>query len=163
MVNIPFLAFLGHVWAILDHLGSFLGHFGSFWVILGPFWAILGHIWVTLGHLGSFLAICGPFCGIFGQICGKFKFFCRIVGVRILAFRMYGQNIECQVMIYICSRLSAGILVIGGSSSSGYRSVEFWSPFDPENRSCQLKDYPRYLYDLKKRNPGTCTMDPLEN
>ena len=27
---------------------------------------------------------------IFGQICGKFKFFCGIVGVAILAFRMYG-------------------------------------------------------------------------
>ena len=55
----------------------------------GHFWAILGHIWATLRHFGSFLAIFGPFCGIFGRIFRKFIFFCRIVGVRILAFRMY--------------------------------------------------------------------------
>ena len=82
-----------HFWAIWGNFGSFLGHFGSFWIILGPFWAFLGHIWATLGHLGSFLAILGPFCGIFGQICRKFKFVCGIVGVMILAFRMYVHSI----------------------------------------------------------------------
>ena len=70
-----------HFWAIL-------GNFGPFWVIFGPFWIILGHS-RPQGHFASFLAFFGPFCGIFGQICGKFKFFCGIVGVRILAFRMY--------------------------------------------------------------------------
>ena len=54
------------IWAsFLGHFGSFLGHFGQFWVIFGPL------------------------RGIFGKICGKFKFFCGIVGVQILAFRMY--------------------------------------------------------------------------
>merc|ERR1711934_478930 len=39
-----------------------------------------------------------------------------------------------------------GILVIGGDSSSASRSVEFWSPSDPEQGSCQLNDYPRQMY-----------------
>ena len=52
----------------------------------------MGHIWATLGHFGLFLAIFGPFCGIFGQNCGKFKFVCGIVGVTIIAFRMYALN-----------------------------------------------------------------------
>ena len=58
----------------------------TFWVILGPFR-------VFLGHFGPFWIIFGPFCGIFGQICGKFNFFCGIVGVEILAFRMYASII----------------------------------------------------------------------
>merc|ERR1712130_7731 len=36
-----------------------------------------------------------------------------------------------------------GILVIGGSPP--HQSVEFWSPSDPEEGSCQLNDYPRYM------------------
>merc|ERR1719341_2578685 len=42
-----------------------------------------------------------------------------------------------------------GILVIAGSgySSSASRSVQFWSPSDPEEGSCQLNDYPRSMYD----------------
>ena len=55
---------------------SFLGHFGSY-----------------LGHFGPFWFIFGPFRGIFGKICGKFKFFCGIVGVKILAFRMYAHAV----------------------------------------------------------------------
>ena len=39
----------------------------------------------------------------------------------------------------------AGILVIGGSSSSAYQSVEFWSAADPEQGSCILNDYPRKM------------------
>jgi hypothetical protein len=39
-----------------------------------------------------------------------------------------------------------GILVIGGPPSSASRSVEFWSPSDPEQGSCQLNDYPRQMY-----------------
>ena len=40
----------------------------------------------------------------------------------------------------------AGILVIGGHpSSSASRSVEFWSAVDPEQGSCVLNDYPRYM------------------
>ena len=46
-------------------------------------------------------------------------------------------------MTHSSSRSSPGILVIGGSSSSGYRSVEFWSPTNPEEGSCELSDYPR--------------------
>jgi len=38
-----------------------------------------------------------------------------------------------------------GILVIGGDSSSGYRSVEFWSPANPEEGSCELGNYPRRI------------------
>ena len=65
----PFWIILGHSRATLGHLGSYLGHFGPFWVILGRFWAILWHFWTNLR-----------------------TFFCGIVGVRILAFRMYGHN-----------------------------------------------------------------------
>ena len=59
---------------------------------MGHFWAILGHSWAILGHLESYLGHFGPFCGIFGQICRKFNFFCGIVGVAILAFRMYEED-----------------------------------------------------------------------
>ena len=45
-------------------------------------------------------------------------------------------------MIYSCSRSSPGILVIGGYSSP---SVEFWSPANPEEGSCELSDYPREM------------------
>ena len=58
---------------ILGHLGSYLGYFGSFW-------AFLGHIWPFLGHFVAFLDKFG----------GKLIFFCEIVGVARLAFRMYG-------------------------------------------------------------------------
>ena len=36
-----------------------------------------------------------------------------------------------------------GILVIGGLTTSA--SVEFWSPADPEQGSCELSDYPREI------------------
>ena len=50
-------------------------------------------------------------------------------------------------MIHSCSRSSPGILVIGGSgSSSADQSVEFWSPTNPEEGSCELSDYPRGMY-----------------
>ena len=68
----------------LGHFGSFLGHFGPFWAILGllgPFWAIFGPFWV----------IFGPLWAIFMPNCGKFNFFCVIVGVAILSFRMYAS------------------------------------------------------------------------
>merc|ERR1712172_203095 len=37
-----------------------------------------------------------------------------------------------------------GILVIGGFSSAS--TFEFWSPSDPEEGSCELNDYPRYMW-----------------
>ena len=83
---------------IFGPFGVILGHFGSFLGHIGPFWAIWSHIWATLGHFGSFLAIFGPFCCIFGQICGKFKFVCGIVGVTILAFRIYGDIMHFQII-----------------------------------------------------------------
>jgi len=39
-----------------------------------------------------------------------------------------------------------GILVIGNGIESGSRSVEFWSPSDPNEGSCQLNNYPREMY-----------------
>ena len=39
----------------------------------------------------------------------------------------------------------AGILVIGGSNSAVFQSVEFWLAADPEQGSCVLNDYPRDL------------------
>ena len=47
-----------------------------------------------------------------------------------------------QAMFRSWSRLSPGILFIGGNPSSE-QSVEFWSPSDPKEGSCQLNDYPR--------------------
>ena len=52
---------------------------------------------------------------------------------------------QCYLMIHSWSRLSPGILVIGCFSRYSRYSVEFWSPFDPEEGSCQLNDYPRYM------------------
>jgi len=41
-----------------------------------------------------------------------------------------------------------GILVIGGYNAyTAQRSVEFWSPSDPEEGSCQLNTYPRQMTD----------------
>ena len=41
---------------------------------------------------------------------------------------------------------SPGILVVGSfSPGSAYQSVEFCSPSDPEEGSCQLNDYPRQM------------------
>ena len=48
-------------------------------------------------------------------------------------------------MIHSSSIFSPGILVIGGSTSSGSRSVEFWSPANPEKGSCELSDFPREM------------------
>ena len=48
-------------------------------------------------------------------------------------------------MIHSCSRSSPGILVIGGYSSSGGQSVEFWTSANPEEGSCELSDYPRQI------------------
>ena len=54
---------------------------------------------------------------------------------------------QCFLRIHSLSRLSPGILVIGGGDeTSAERSVEFWSPTDPEEGSCQLNDYPREMY-----------------
>ena len=41
------------------------------------------------------------------------------------------------------SAVAEGILVIGGYLL--YQSVELWSPSDPEEGNCQLKDYPREM------------------
>ena len=49
-------------------------------------------------------------------------------------------------MIHSCSRSSPGILVIGSYPSSADQSVEFWSPTNPEEGSCELSDYPRGMY-----------------
>merc|ERR1719507_2199100 len=40
---------------------------------------------------------------------------------------------------------TTGLLLIGERSFSTSRSVEFWSPSDPEEGSCQLNDYPREM------------------
>jgi hypothetical protein len=45
-----------------------------------------------------------------------------------------------------------GILVIGGYGASAERSVEFWSPTDPEEGSCQLNDYPRRMWESPTAN-----------
>jgi len=52
----------------------------------------------------------------------------------------------CSFSVVSTARTSPGILVIGGSSSSASRSVEFWSPANPEDGSCELSDYPREMY-----------------
>ena len=57
-----------HFWAIWGNFGPFGVIFGPFWVIFGHFWAIAWYFWKTLR---------------------KVQFFCGIVGVQILAFRMY--------------------------------------------------------------------------
>ena len=62
-------------WAILGHSWAILGLFLQFWVIFKPLWDIVGHFWAKLR-----------------KICGKSKFFCGIVGVAILAFRLYGDD-----------------------------------------------------------------------
>jgi len=53
----------------------------------------------------------------------------------------------CQLVLTSSQRLDSpdGILVIGGHSESAEQSVEFWSPSNPEEGSCQLNDYPRYM------------------
>ena len=50
-----------------------------------------------------------------------------------------------NVVIYSCSRFPPGILIIGRNLVVGRDpvSVEFWSPADPEEGSCELEDYPR--------------------
>ena len=53
---------------------------------------------------------------------------------------------QCYLTIDSWSRLSPGILVIGGDSYYE-NSVEFWSPSDPEEGSCKLNDYPREMYN----------------
>ena len=55
------------------------------------------------------------------------------------------HNRQCYLMIHRISRSSPGILVIGGSASSGSRSVEFWSPANPEEGSCKLSDFQREM------------------
>ena len=57
----------------------------TFWVILGPFR-------VFLGHFGSYLGHIGPFLGQIAENLQKVQFFCGIVGVTILAFRMYASG-----------------------------------------------------------------------
>ena len=52
---------------------------------------------------------------------------------------------HCYLMIDSCSRLSPGILVIGGHPSSASNTVEFWSAANPEEGGCQLSNYPRYM------------------
>ena len=63
---------------ILDHSRAILGHLGPFGVIFGPLWTILSHIWAILWHFWTNLQ--------------KVQFFCGIVGVAILAFRMYEED-----------------------------------------------------------------------
>jgi len=53
----------------------------------------------------------------------------------------------CSVSVVSTARSSPGILVIGGESSSASQSVEFWSPANPEEGSCELSDYPRKAID----------------
>ena len=52
----------------------------------------------------------------------------------------------CSFSVVSTARSSPGILVIGGDSYP-HRSVEFWSPTNPEEGSCELSDYPRQMYD----------------
>merc|ERR1712130_784397 len=59
-----------------------------------------------------------------------------------------------------------GILVIGGDPYPS-KSVEFWSPSDPEEGSCQLNDYPRVMYDGPTANLVSgqlvaCALDSCE-
>ena len=54
------------------------------------------------------------------------------------------HNMQRYLMIHRWSRLSSGILVIGGQPST--QSVEFWSPSDSEEGSCELNDYPILMY-----------------
>ena len=43
------------------------------------------------------------------------------------------------------TRLSPGILILGGEHTSNYQSVEFWSAADLDEGSCVLDDYPVVL------------------
>ena len=65
----------------------------------------------------------------------------------MMIINMENKTIPQQSMFHSWSRLSPGILVIGSDyPQSAYQSVEFWSPSDPEEGSCQLNDYPRYMW-----------------
>jgi len=73
----------------------------------------------------------------------------------------------CSFSVVSTARSSPGILVIGGHSSSASRSVEFWSPANPEEGSCELSDYPRGMYfgptaNLVSGQPITCYGDSCE-
>merc|ERR1712130_398489 len=65
---------------------------------------------------------------------------------RSMDFVRYLLFWHCQLVLISSQRLDSpdGILLIG-SSSSASRSVEFWSPSNPEEGSCQLNDYPRRM------------------
>merc|ERR1712243_77668 len=65
---------------------------------------------------------------------------------RNMDFMRYLLFWTCQLVLTSSQRLDSpdGILVIGGHSESAEQSVEFWSPSNPEEGSCQLNDYPRY-------------------
>ena len=75
----------------MGHSRAILGHFGPFGVIFGPLWAILGHFWTFLGHFVAFL-------NKFSEI----SFFCGIVGVKILAFRMYARLLNEVAAAVFC-------------------------------------------------------------
>merc|ERR1719234_2653579 len=73
----------------------------------------------------------------------------------------------CSFSVVSTTRSSPGILVIGGYSSSGYHSVEFWSPTNPEEGSCELSDYPREMSssptaDLVSDKLVACCYDSCE-
>ena len=53
----------------------------------------------------------------------------------------------CSFSVVSTARSSPGILVLGGDSTSASQSVEFWSPANPEEGSCELSDYPREMSD----------------
>ena len=59
---------------------------GPFWVILGPFWVIFGPLWAIWSHFWPFL----------GQN-AESSIFCGIVGVAILAFRMYAFRLPMYI------------------------------------------------------------------
>merc|ERR1712130_459656 len=66
---------------------------------------------------------------------------------RSMDFVRYLLFWHCLLVLTFSQRLDSpnGILIIGGNSgfALNYKSVEFWSPSDPDEESCSLYDYPR--------------------
>ena len=103
-----------HFWAIWGNFGPFGLIFGPFCVIFGPFWVIFGPFWVLLGHFWAIL-------WHFWTNLQKVQFFCGIVGVAILAFRIYEEDEKEKLQNFTKPEIVHGSWVASFSPSDWVR------------------------------------------